>query len=88
MDIWEIVAIAIVVVLVSILWLRLHAFLALTLSGFLVAALTSDAALENYAKQQMDKPKNAWTQQQAAILADHRWEAAGPALRPPVTARA
>ena len=37
--IWWIVAIAIAVVLVCILYLRLHAFLALILAGFLVCAL-------------------------------------------------
>ncbi|QDV55907.1 GntP family permease [Rosistilla oblonga] len=66
MSIWWIVAIAVAVVLISILWLRLHAFLALAMAGFLVAVLTPDAALVDYADLQMEKSKGAWTQQEAA----------------------
>lgn len=65
-SIWWIVAIAIVVVLVSILWLRLHAFLALAMAGFMVAVLTPASAIQDYADNQMEKSKGAWTEKEAA----------------------
>lgn len=49
LNVWVLVSIAIVTVLVSILWLRLHAFLALMLAGFIVAIGTPPAALHSHA---------------------------------------
>jgi GntP family gluconate:H+ symporter len=46
-----IVLIAIIVVVISILWLRLHAFVALILAAFVVALLTPSSLLELYAIQ-------------------------------------
>jgi len=44
-----IVLVAIIVVVVSILWFRLHAFVALILAAFVVAILTPSTLLEQYA---------------------------------------
>lgn len=44
-----IVLVAIIVVVVSILWLRLHAFVALILAAFVVAILTPSSLLKQYA---------------------------------------
>ena len=48
-------ACGIVIVVGSILWLRLHAFLALILGAILVALLTPSAALHTYAEQRVAK---------------------------------
>ncbi len=48
-----ILMIGIVIVLVGILWLRLHAFLALLLAGITVAMLTPEATLQQYADKQL-----------------------------------
>lgn len=61
--IWLQVALAIGVVLVCVLWLRLHALLALLAAGLLVAVLTPTAALETYAEGQVDKQR--WTAETA-----------------------
>jgi GntP family gluconate:H+ symporter len=53
MSIWWVVGLSVVVVLVSILALRLHAFLTLLLAGFLVATLTGDQALRSYAQRRV-----------------------------------
>ncbi|MEZ6088516.1 MAG: SLC13 family permease [Pirellulaceae bacterium] len=68
--IWWIVAIAIAVVLVCILYLRLHAFLALILAGFLVAVLTPNAAIEKYAQQMIDKSSGGWNVDEAKSFVD------------------
>ncbi len=44
-----ILLIAMIVVVVSIIWLRLHAFIALLLAAFIVAILTPVSAIENFA---------------------------------------
>ncbi len=48
MNVWWLVCLAVIVVLTSILVFRLHAFLTLLLAGLLVAALTTNEALERY----------------------------------------
>lgn len=68
MDVWLLVAISVAVVLVSVLWLRLHAFLTLMLAGWLVAALGAGSALERYTDFQIQRGK--MTPQQAASLRD------------------
>lgn len=55
MSIWWLVVLAILIVLVSILVFRLHAFLTLLLAGLLVAVLTSGAALRQYAETEAAK---------------------------------
>lgn len=49
MNVWVLVSIAIATVLISILWLRLHAFLALMLAGLIVAVGTPQTALRSHA---------------------------------------
>jgi len=58
-----ILLLAVAIVLVGILWLRLHAFLALLLAGFTVSALTPRAELAAYAEGQVER--GAWTEQAA-----------------------
>ena len=48
-----ILLIGILIVLCGILWLRLHAFLALLLAGMTVAMLTPESALQQYADKQL-----------------------------------
>lgn len=55
-----ILLIAVSMVLVGILLLRMHAFLALLLAALVTALLTPTTALEAYAKKQVDKGE--WTQ--------------------------
>ncbi|WP_235934734.1 GntP family permease [Candidatus Laterigemmans baculatus] len=55
LNVWVLVSIAIVTVLVSILWLRLHAFLALMLAGLLVAVGTPPAALQTHAEALVER---------------------------------
>jgi GntP family gluconate:H+ symporter len=62
MDVWWIVGIAVMVVLVSILVIRLHAFLTLLLAGLLVAALTGSATLDQYASDQVQRDKMSTAQ--------------------------
>ena len=62
MDVWWIVGIAVMVVLVSILVFRLHAFLTLLLAGLLVAALTGSATLNQYASDQVQRDKMSLAQ--------------------------
>jgi len=57
MNIWILVLLAVAVVLVSILVFRLHAFLTLLLAGLLVAALTSDQAVEKYTNGEVSSGK-------------------------------
>ncbi|NND98043.1 MAG: gluconate permease [Pirellulaceae bacterium] len=57
MDVWWIVGLSVVIVLVSILIFRLHAFLTLLLAGLLVAGMTSTSALSDYAHVQVDSGK-------------------------------
>lgn len=59
MEIWWIVGLSIVLVLVSILVFRLHAFLTLLLAGLLVAGLTGAVSLEQHAAAQVQAKK--WT---------------------------
>jgi GntP family gluconate:H+ symporter len=63
MNIWWIVALSIVVVLVSILVFRLHAFLTLLLAGLLVGGLTSSEALGRYADAEV--AADNWTRKAA-----------------------
>ena len=53
LSVWWIVAIAIILVLVSILVFRLHAFLTLLLAGLLVAALSGQASIDDYAQREV-----------------------------------
>ena len=53
MNLWLIVLLAVVVVLSGILLLRQHAFLTLIVTGLLVATLTTDASLRNFADGQV-----------------------------------
>ncbi|TWU43594.1 Gnt-II system L-idonate transporter [Rubripirellula tenax] len=55
MNIWIIVAVAISVVLISILVFRLHAFLTLLLAGFLVAVLATGEPLAQFVDYQIEK---------------------------------
>lgn len=55
MDVWALVSIAVATVLVSILWLRLHAFLALMLAGLIVAVGTPQSALRTHAEALVDR---------------------------------
>lgn len=57
MNIWILVLLAVTVVLLSILVFRLHAFLTLLLAGLLVAALTSDQAVEKYTNGEIESGK-------------------------------
>jgi GntP family gluconate:H+ symporter len=57
MNIWILVLLAVAVVLISILVFRLHAFLTLLLAGLLVAALTSDQAVEKYTNGEVSSGK-------------------------------
>lgn len=57
MNIWLVVALAIGVVLGSILVLRLHAFLTLLLAGLLVAALSGGEAIERFTTYQVEDGK-------------------------------
>lgn len=57
MSIWIIVGLSIAVVLVSILVLKLHAFLTLLLAGLLVAVLSSGAPLARYTDYQIEEEK-------------------------------
>ncbi len=68
LEIWWLVALSVAVVLVCILAFRLHAFLTLLLAGLIVAALTSDTALVDYAGEQV--AKSAWTEKAAAAFVD------------------
>ena len=68
MNIWLIVSLAIVVVLVSILVFKLHAFLTLLLAGLLVAGLTSTDALQRHADNQV--AEKSWTSE-AAVTFTH-----------------
>ncbi|WP_153558539.1 GntP family permease [Roseimaritima sediminicola] len=61
--IWIQVGVAVAVVLVAILWLRLHALLALLAAGLLVAVTTPVEALEQFALGQVEAGK--WTAQAA-----------------------
>ncbi|MEM8911332.1 MAG: gluconate permease [Planctomycetota bacterium] len=54
MTIWGLVSIAVVFVLVAILVFRLHAFLALLATAFLVAALTPVDQLERFSQMRVD----------------------------------
>jgi len=65
MSIWWLVVLAVLVVLVSILVFRLHAFLTLLLAGLLVAVLTSGASLRQYAETEA-----------ASMVADEKLSAA------------
>jgi GntP family gluconate:H+ symporter len=58
-----ILLVAVSIVLLGILVFRMHAFLALLLAALSVALLTPNAALEAYAKKQVDK--GDWTQKAA-----------------------
>lgn len=58
-DIWWIVALSVAVVLICILWLKMHAFLTLLLAGLLVGGLTGTAALQRFAEAQVDS--GDWT---------------------------
>ncbi|QDV44582.1 Inner membrane permease YgbN [Stieleria neptunia] len=73
MSIWLIVALAVVVVLVSILVFRLHAFLTLLLAGLLVAGLTAPESLQQYADAEV--AAKAWTPE-AAVSFTHSSAAA------------
>lgn len=66
MNIWLIVGLAVVVVLVSILVFRMHAFLTLLLAGLLVGGLTSQEALRGYADSEV--AANKWTPQAAVTF--------------------
>lgn len=67
MNVWLIVALAIVVVLVSILVFRLHAFLALLAAGLLVAALTPGSALVGYAQIEVDRGNMSLPEAQSLV---------------------
>ena len=54
-----ILLIAIVVVVVSIIWLRLHAFVALLLAAFIVAILTPGSSIEQFALESGLSPEQA-----------------------------
>jgi GntP family gluconate:H+ symporter len=54
MSIWWLVALSIVLVLVSILVFRLHAFLTLLLAALMVAAMTTPASLQRHAADRVD----------------------------------
>ncbi|WP_372896729.1 GntP family permease [Stieleria sp.] len=73
MSIWLIVALAVVVVLVSILVFRLHAFLTLLLAGLLVAGLTTPESLQQYADAEVAAKE--WTPE-AAVSFTHSSAAA------------
>ncbi|WP_182868838.1 GntP family permease [Stieleria mannarensis] len=73
MNIWLVVTLAVVVVLVSILVFRLHAFLTLLLAGLLVAGLTGPDMLKQYADAEV--AANKWTAQ-AAVTFTHSSAAA------------
>src|SRR6056297_2189074 len=62
--IWVQVVLAIAVVLIAVLWLRLHALLALLAAGLLVAVLTPAEALQEFATSQLNS--GAWTEKAAA----------------------
>ncbi|QEF99354.1 Inner membrane permease YgbN [Stieleria maiorica] len=68
MNIWLVVTLAVVVVLVSILVFRLHAFLTLLLAGLLVAGLTGPEMLQQYADAEV--AENRWTPE-AAVTFTH-----------------
>ncbi|QEG38869.1 GntP family permease [Roseimaritima ulvae] len=72
--IWIQVGVAIAVVLVAVLWLRLHALLALLGAGLLVAAMTPQYDLQQFAQQQIEAEK--WTPRAAEAFV-----ASGPASR-------
>ncbi len=72
--IWVQVVLAIAVVLIAVLWLRLHALLALLAAGLLVAVLTPAEALQEFATSQLNS--GAWTEKAAASFI-----ASGPASR-------
>lgn len=55
MNVWVLVSVAIATVLISILWLRLHAFLALMLAGLIVAVGTPQIALRAHAEALVDR---------------------------------
>lgn len=55
MNIWWLVLLSVAVVLLAVLWLRLHALLALLAAGLLVAVLTPPEALERYAARQVER---------------------------------
>lgn len=55
MNVWVLVSIAVATVLISILWLRLHAFLALMLAGLIVAVGTPQSALRTHAEALVDR---------------------------------
>ncbi|MCA9137458.1 MAG: GntP family permease [Planctomycetales bacterium] len=58
-EIWWIVALSVAVVLICILWLKMHAFVTLLLAGLLVGTLTAPEALHRYAEAEVSK--NNWT---------------------------
>ena len=62
MNIWLLVLLSVLVVLVSILVLRLHAFLTLLLAGLIVAALAGDQAVEHYSEKQVAAEKMTLTE--------------------------
>ncbi len=68
MEIWWLVAVSIAVVLICILIFRLHAFVTLLLAGLLVASLTSQAALVDFAGDQV--ASGGWTDKAAKAFAD------------------
>ncbi|MEO1615315.1 MAG: SLC13 family permease [Planctomycetota bacterium] len=68
MTIWWLVALSLAVVLVSLLWFRLHAFVTLLVAGLLVASLTPTPALEQHATSQLDAGK--MTSSQATAFVD------------------
>jgi GntP family gluconate:H+ symporter len=53
----SLVAFGLVVVVLALLGLRLHAFLALMLAAFVVALATPESALQGYAEQQQSLGK-------------------------------
>ncbi len=61
--IWIQVGVAVAVVLIAVLWLRLHALLALLGAGLLVAAMTPQHDLQQFAQQQIEAGK--WTSKAA-----------------------
>lgn len=57
MNIWWLVILSVVVVLISILVFRLHAFLTLLLAGLMVAVLSGSDSLQSYASGQVERGK-------------------------------
>ncbi len=57
MNVWWVVGISVLIVLISVLVFRLHAFLTLLLAGLLVASLSTSANLNRYAQAKVSEGK-------------------------------